>query len=223
LCSGGTLHLITSETASDPIALANYFSDHTIDCLKIVPSHIAALMTHSDPQRVLPRQCLVLGGEASTWQLIDKIQNLKPACRVINHYGPTETTVGVMTLAIDKHVESKTVPLGYPIANTKVYVLDKGLRPVPLGIAGELHIAGANVTRGYLNSVETTAAKFIPNPFSTTPGERLYKTGDLARHLPDGKIEFLGRTDDQLKVRGFRVDPAEVEALLDQHEAIRQS
>lgn len=223
LCSGGALHIITSETASDPVALADYFSEHKIDCLKIVPSHLAALMTHSEPQRVLPRKCLVLGGEASTWQLIEKIQRLAPDCRVLNHYGPTETTVGVLTLAIDKPVESKTVPLGYPIANTQVYVLDQYLRPVPFGVAGELHLAGANVTRGYLNSASTTAAKFIPNPFNATPGERLYKTGDLARHLPDGSIEFLGRTDDQVKVRGFRVDPAEVETLLDRHQAVRQS
>ena len=223
LCSGGALHIITSETASDPVALADYFSGHKIDCLKIVPSHLAALMTHSDPQRVLPRKCLVLGGEASTWQLIEKIQRLAPDCRVLNHYGPTETTVGVMTLAIDKQFESKTAPLGYPIANTQVYVLDNDLRPVPFGVAGELHVAGANVTRGYLNSAGTTAAKFIPNPFSATPGDRLYKTGDLARHRPDGSIEFLGRTDDQVKVRGFRVDPAEIEALLGRHDAVKQS
>jgi amino acid adenylation domain-containing protein/non-ribosomal peptide synthase protein (TIGR01720 family)/FkbM family methyltransferase len=223
LCSGSTLHIITSEAASDPIALADYFSEHKIDCLKIVPSHLAALMTHSDPQLVLPRKCLVLGGEASSWQLIEKIQQIAPACRVLNHYGPTETTIGVMTLAIDKQAESMTVPLGYPIANTQVYLLDKDLHPVPFGVAGELHLAGANVTRGYLNSVRTTAAKFIPHPFSPTPGERLYKTGDLARHLPDGSIEFLGRTDDQVKVRGFRIDPAEIEALLGRHQAVKQS
>lgn len=223
LCSGGTLHIITSEVASDPIALAEYFNEHNIDCLKIVPSHLAALMTHSDPQRVLPRKCLVLGGEASSWQLIERIKEVAPACRVLNHYGPTETTVGVMTNAIDQQVESKTAPLGYPIANTQVYLLDQNLRPVPLGVAGELYLAGANVTRGYLNSVTTTAAKFIPSPFSTTAGERLYKTGDLARHLPDGSVEFLGRTDDQVKVRGFRVDPAEIEALLERHSAVKQS
>jgi amino acid adenylation domain-containing protein/non-ribosomal peptide synthase protein (TIGR01720 family)/FkbM family methyltransferase len=223
LCSGGTLHIVTSETASDPIRLADYFSEHKIDCLKIVPSHLAALMTHSEPQRVLPRKCLVLGGEASSWQLIDKIRQLAPECRVLNHYGPTETTVGVMTLAIDKQVESMTAPLGYPIANTQVYVLDKDLHPAPFGVAGELHLAGANVTRGYLNSAETTAEKFIPNPFSTMPGERLYKSGDLARYLPDGSIEFLGRADDQVKVRGFRVDPAEIEALLGGHQAVKQS
>lgn len=223
LCSGGALHIITSETASDPVALADYFSEHKIDCLKIVPSHLAALMTHAEPERVLPRKCLVLGGEASSWQLIEKIQRLAPDCRVLNHYGPTETTVGVMTFAIDNQFESKTAPLGYPIANTQVYVLDNDLRPVPFGVAGELHVAGANVTRGYLNSAGTTAAKFIPNPFSARPGDRLYKTGDLAQHRPDGSIEFLGRTDDQVKVRGFRVDPAEIEALLDQHQAVKQS
>ncbi len=225
LCSGGTLHVISTEKTSDPGALANYFSDHSIDCLKIVPSHLSALMAHSQPELVLPRKCLVLGGEASSWELIERIKSLVPDCRIINHYGPTETTVGVLTYAVEKESSTrdrKTVPLGYPIANTQVYLLDKFLRPVPPGVSGELHIGGANLARGYLNSPETTAAKFIPNPFSKKPGTRLYKTGDLSRILPDGSIEFLGRTDDQVKVRGFRTEPGEIEAVLKRHQVVEQ-
>ena len=225
LCSGGTLHVISQERISDAGALAEYFGRHAIDCLKIVPSHLSALMTHSQPELVLPRKCLVLGGEASSWELIERIQKLVPDCRILNHYGPTETTVGVLTYAVEKEAakrDSKTVPLGSPIANTQVYILDALLRPVALGVPGELHIGGANVTRGYLNSAQTAAAKFIPDPFSQKPGARLYKTGDLARFLPDGSIEFLGRTDDQVKVRGFRTEPGEIEAVISQHQGIAQ-
>jgi amino acid adenylation domain-containing protein/non-ribosomal peptide synthase protein (TIGR01720 family)/FkbM family methyltransferase len=225
LCTGGTLHIISTERTTDADALAEYFREQPVDCLKIVPSHLSALMTHSRPELVLPRKCLVLGGEASSWELIERVQRLVPDCRILNHYGPTETTVGVLTYAVEKGAKdcrSKTVPLGYPIANTQVYVLDALLRPSPLGVPGEVHIGGANVARGYLNNPETAAAKFIPNPFGREPGERLYKTGDLARHLPDGSIEFLGRTDDQVKVRGFRIEPGEIEEVISRHQGIER-
>ncbi|MFY9618164.1 MAG: FkbM family methyltransferase, partial [Pyrinomonadaceae bacterium] len=225
LCTGGILHVMSPERTSDAGALADYFREHSIDCLKIVPSHLAALMTHSQPELVLPHKCLVLGGEASSWDLIDRIQGLVPDCRILNHYGPTETTVGVLTYAVEQKatdVDSKTVPLGYPIANTQIYVLDALLRPSPLGVPGELHIGGANLARGYLDSSETAAAKFIPNPFGKEPGERFYKTGDLCRFLHNGSIEFLGRTDDQVKVRGFRTEPGEIEAVLRRHPAVEQ-
>ena len=224
LCGGGILHVMSPERTSDAGALADYFREHVIDCLKIVPSHLSALMTHSQPELVLPHKCLVLGGEASGWELIERIQDLSE-CRIINHYGPTETTVGVLSYAVDQKAtesESKTVPVGYPIANTQVYVLDALLRPTPLGVPGELHIGGANLARGYLNNAAEAAAKFIPNPFSNGPGERLYKTGDLSRFLPDGSIEFLGRTDDQVKIRGFRIEPGEVEAVLRRHPVVEQ-
>ncbi|HEX7317773.1 MAG TPA: amino acid adenylation domain-containing protein [Pyrinomonadaceae bacterium] len=223
LCTGGTLHVISAERATDAGALAEYFRERPVDCLKIVPSHLSALMTHSRPELLLPRECLVLGGEASSWELIERVRVLAPDCRILNHYGPTETTVGVLTHAVEEGAGdcgSKTVPLGRPITNTQAYVLDALLRPSPLGVPGEVHVGGACVARGYLNSPATTAAKFIPNPFGREPGERLYRTGDLARHLPDGSIEFLGRTDDQLKVRGFRTEPGEIEAVLSRHEGV---
>ncbi|HEX8852872.1 MAG TPA: amino acid adenylation domain-containing protein, partial [Pyrinomonadaceae bacterium] len=225
LCTGGTLHVISTERTTDADALAAYFEERPVDCLKIVPSHLSALMTHSRPELILPRLRLVLGGEASSWELMERIRSLVPGCRVLNHYGPTETTVGVLTCEVENvtvaHV-SKTVPLGCPLANTQVYVLDALLRPAPLGVPGEVHIGGDNVARGYLNSPEAAAAKFIPNPFSKQPGERLYRTGDLARHLPDGSLEFLGRTDDQVKVRGFRTEPGEIEAVISRHEGVEQ-
>jgi len=205
LCKGGTLHLIAEERATDPDALAEYFSRNQIDCLKIVPTHMSALLSASNPAGVLPRRRLVLGGEACPWSLVEKIRTLSPDCMVLNHYGPTEATIGAITNRLsgeDAAPMSDTVPLGRPLANVQAYVLDRQLRPAPIGAPGELHIGGAGLARGYINRADATAEKFIPSPFSND-GERLYKTGDLARYLGDGRIEFLGRSDDQVKVHGY--------------------
>ena len=117
----------------------------------------------------------------------------------------------------------RRVPIGRPLANREIYILDKYGNPVPIGVPGELHIGGTGLARGYLNRPELTAEKFIPNPFSSESGARLYKTGDLARYLPDGNIEFLGRVDHQVKIRGFRIELEEIEAVLRQHPAVREA
>jgi acyl-coenzyme A synthetase/AMP-(fatty) acid ligase len=194
--------------------------------LKIVPSHLAALLTCAHPEQVLPRLRLILGGEASSWELIEKVGKLAPDCMVFNHYGPTETTVGVLTHRVTGAERPKAiarVPLGKPISNTRIYLLDPKSRPVPIGVAGELYVAGAGLARGYLNQAEATAGKFVPDSFADEPGSRLYKTGDLARRRPDGTMEFLGRVDHQVKIRGFRVEPGEIESLLDQHASVRKT
>lgn len=226
LCTGGCLHVVSQERASDPDAFADYFERHSIDYLKIVPSHFAALQTPSHPQRVLPRQRLILGGEASRYDWVESLQSQSPHCTILNHYGPTETTVGVLTYQVGNNLrnpKSAMLPLGRPIANTQIYILDRHLQPVPIGVPGELHIGGAGLARGYLNRPELTGEKFILNPFSDEPGARLYKTGDLVRYLPDGNIEFLGRIDNQVKIRGFRIELGEIEALLSQHSAVRET
>ena len=226
LCTGGCLHVVSQEQVSDPEALVKYFRRYPIDCLKIVPSHLAALLTYSGMQSILPRQRLILGGEAASWSLIEQIQQQTPNCQIINHYGPTETTVGVLTYSVNGQINShvsQTVPLGRPLANTQVYVLDKQLHPLPIGVPGELYIGGAGLARGYLNRSELTAERFITNPFTDDPKARLYKTGDLARHLLDGNLEFLGRTDNQVKIRGFRIELGEIEALLNQYPGVHQS
>ncbi|MBW4678523.1 MAG: amino acid adenylation domain-containing protein [Microcoleus vaginatus WJT46-NPBG5] len=226
LCTGGCLHIISQERATDPEALAEYFRRHPIDCLKIVPSHLAALLTSSDAVAILPRQRLILGGETVSWNLIEKVHKYASNCRIFNHYGPTEATVGVLTYRVDfeklRH-DSETVPLGRPIANTQIYILDSHQQPVPLGVAGELYIGGDNLARGYLNRPELTTEKFIANPFKPQSDARLYKTGDLARYLPDGNIEFLGRIDSQVKIRGFRIELGEIEATLRQHPEVEQA
>ncbi len=222
LATGGCLYLISQERAANAKALADYFQQHSIDCLKIVPSHLQALLT-ADPQgSFLPRQRLILGGEATSWELVEQIRQKAPNCRLFNHYGPTETTVGVTTYSIDSQTPTLgTVPIGRPLDNTQLYILDRHLKPVPMGVAGELYIGGGGVARGYLNRPELTIQRFINSPFN--PPERLYKTGDLVRYLPDGNLEFLGRLDNQVKIHGFRIELGEIEAALLEHSQISQA
>ncbi len=224
LCTGGCLHIISYDRATDPVALTEYCHKHPIDCLKIVPSHLSSLLLSPTPQSILPRKRLILGGEATNWQLIEKVRQLAPNCQVFNHYGPTESTVGVLThLITEINLTTKTVPLGKSIANTQVYILDNNLQLAPIGIKGEIYIGGAGLARCYMQHPELTADKFIPNDFSRQPGARLYKTGDLGRYLPDGTIEFLGRSDNQVKIRGFRIELAEIEAILIQYHQVREA
>ncbi|MDZ4347202.1 MAG: amino acid adenylation domain-containing protein, partial [Candidatus Binatia bacterium] len=147
--------------------------------------------------------------------------------RLLNVYGPTETTITATVFEVSPQLcENKTfqrIPIGRPLANREIYILDNYGNPVPVGVPGEPHIGGAGLARGYLNRPELAAEKFVPNPFSREPGARLYKTGDLARYLPDGNIEFLGRVDHQVKIRGFRIELGEIEAALGQHPAVREA
>ena len=229
LCGGGTLHLITEDRLINPDALAGYFERHQIDCLKIVPSHLEALLTARHPEQVLPRRRLILGGEVAQPALLARLGELEPACEVFNHYGPTEATVGVLTFHVPKTrlqapaAEAAALPLGHPIANTRVYVLDAHGQPVPPGIYGELYVGGAGVARGYYNRPELTAERFVPDPFSGEQGARLYRTGDIGRHLPDGELEFAGRTDNQVKISGQRIELGEIEGALGDHPAVREA
>lgn len=225
LLAGGTLHLVSREHATDAPFLCEYFDNHQISHLKIAPSHLTAL--HSAHRRkVMPGNCLIMGGESSHWDFVRSLQAVTPGPTIVNHYGPTEATVGCLAQRLHKQeseLHSTTVPIGRPLANTQAYVLDANLRPVPNGVPGELHISGDGVARGYMNRAEKTAGSFIPDPFSAEPGTRMYKTGDVCRVLTDGKIEFLGRADDQVKIRGFRIEPREIESVLGQHPAVREA
>jgi len=224
LLSGGTLHLMTDEQSATPAALASYFSCTPIDCLKIVPSHLNALLETSDARAILPRRHLILGGEACSLSLLEKIRTLSSELTVWNHYGPTETTVGCVAQQLDsENLRSRTIPIGAPLPNNTAYVLDQRLRPVSSGVIGELYIGGDGVARGYLNRPELTAERFVPDPFGEVAGRRLYRTGDRARHLSDGRIELLGRMDHQLKVRGYRIEPEEIQLALNQHPLVIQS
>ncbi|HSF42717.1 MAG TPA: amino acid adenylation domain-containing protein [Thermoanaerobaculia bacterium] len=224
LCLGGRLAIATDAQAKDPEQIADFFTRHPVDCLKIVPSHLSALLESSRPERVLPGSCLILGGEALDGTLVEKVRALAPRCRVFNEYGPTETTVAVAAEEATAKYEPGspgTVPVGRPLGGSSLFVLDACLRPIPPGTVGELYIGGASLARGYLGHPDQTAEKFIPSLFGGEPGSRLYRSGDLARHLPDGRIEFLGRVDHQVKIRGFRVELGEIESTLRRHPGVR--
>ncbi|HVW28435.1 MAG TPA: amino acid adenylation domain-containing protein, partial [Polyangiaceae bacterium] len=212
LFHGWTLHVLGDELTSDPDRFASYLRAHAVDLLKIVPSHLDALLTAKDARGVVPRRCLVLGGETVPRALVRRIAKLTPACRILNHYGPTETTVGVLTHDVDA-VADMPVVLGRPLAPARVYVLDSRGYPCPRGGAGEICVGGQSVARGYLGQPGLTAERFVPDPHGE-PGARLYRTGDRARRVATGEVEFLGRYDDQIKIRGFRVEPGEVQAEL---------
>jgi amino acid adenylation domain-containing protein/FkbH-like protein len=222
LAWAGCLHVISEDRIFNGDALGSYFRQHRIDCLKITPSHLAALQDSVDPAGVLPRRWLVLGGESSSLAWVDSLLRIAPDLHVFNHYGPTETTIGVLACRVTAdrpETASATVALGKPLSNVRAYIVDARLRPVPVGVMGELLVGGDCVARGYINQPALTAERFIPNPFGDG---RVYRTGDRCRYLPDGSIEFLGRIDDQVKIRGFRVEPAEVEAVLGRHPAVRE-
>jgi amino acid adenylation domain-containing protein len=171
---------------------------------------------------------MIIGGErAVPSQLMNWHRAVGDRAQLLNTYGPTEATVAATVWELNGTVSEneslREVPLGRPIANAQIYILDSHLQPVPIGVAGDLYIGGAGLARGYLNHSDQTADKFIPNPFSHRPGERLYRTGDLGRYLSDGDIEFLGRIDHQVKVRGYRIELGEIEAVLSCHPQVRHA
>jgi amino acid adenylation domain-containing protein len=225
LISGGCLHVISYETAMSPAEFAAYNRQQPIDVLKITPSHLSSLLNTESPDATLPRTYLILGGEATRWDLVERIRRANK-CALLNHYGPTEATVGCCTFPAEtdvSHWNPSTLPIGKPVANDQIYILDPRMEPVPAGVAGEIFVGGTGLARGYFNQPEQTSERFIRNPFSSDPAARLYRTGDLARFLPDGNIEFLGRIDAQVKIRGFRVEPAEIEAMLRRHPAVSEA
>ncbi len=227
LMSGGCVHVIAYDDSTDPQRFVDYTTQHPIDVLKIVPSHLQALLQSAHAKQILPRRVLILGGEALTASLAEKIESLGASCEVFNHYGPTETTVGSLTLRLAdfdwKSSTTATIPIGRPIANTQVYVLDGLLQPVPTGAVGELYIAGEGVSAGYLDQPDRTKERFLPNPFLVDSDSIMYRTGDLARYLPGGEVEFLGRSDDQIKIRGFRIELGEIESVLLQRIGVKQA
>ncbi|MCC5632722.1 amino acid adenylation domain-containing protein [Nostoc sphaeroides CHAB 2801] len=196
-----------------------------LSLVKITPAHLELLSQQLSPQEAKYKtNAFIIGGENLTAQHINFWQQFAPDTVLINEYGPTETVVGCCIYQVPQtHNYSGSIPIGYPIANTQLYVLDQYLQPVPKGVVGELYIGGAGLARGYLNQPELTAQKFIPHPFSDEPEARLYKTGDQVRFCVDGTLEFLGRLDDQVKLRGFRIELGEIESLLCLHPTVKDA
>jgi amino acid adenylation domain-containing protein/non-ribosomal peptide synthase protein (TIGR01720 family) len=214
LVTGGELHILDRQTATDPDAVAEYLTRQRIDCAKLVPSHLAALSARVGAARLFPARTLVLGGEAASPRQVAELCEVAGDRYLANHYGPTETTIGVATTRLTPALlAGGFVPIGSPVGNTSLYVLDERLSPVPVGVAGELCVGGAQVARGYLNRPALTAERFVADPFAAD-GSTMYRTGDRVCWTVDGVLRFLGRVDDQLKIRGFRVEPREIEAVL---------
>jgi amino acid adenylation domain-containing protein len=226
-CSGGTLVLIEEEVRQDVERLASFIAEEKIERL-FVP--FVALQQLANEIRRRPRSNLALGeiitaGEQlhATPAIVRFFERLE-GCALVNQYGPTESHVATAHRLVGKPCSWPTLPpIGKPIAGARIYLLDPSGEPVPIGVTGEIHIAGAGLARGYVGQPELTSERFIPHLFSDRSGARLYRTGDLARYRPDGDIEFLGRGDHQVKIRGFRVEPGEIEAVLCEHEAVREA
>ncbi|AEI67116.1 non-ribosomal peptide synthetase [Corallococcus macrosporus] len=218
LADGHALCVVSQSTREDTQQMLAWLERHAVDVLDCAPSQLRLLLDEglaaNRPLRVLA------GGEALDDALWARL-SAHPNIECFNVYGPTECTVDSTLRA----VRGAPLPpsLGRPLANARTYVLDAHLQPVPVGVPGELYIGGAGLARGYLNRPELTAERFIPDPFSTAPGARLYRTGDRARWLPHGELEFLGRTDFQVKLRGFRIELGEIESALRQHPSVRDT
>ncbi|HFE52348.1 MAG TPA: amino acid adenylation domain-containing protein, partial [Bacteroidetes bacterium] len=216
LLRGATLVLAPQEKLMDVEQLHTLLRDQKITVVTLPPS-VSRLVPVEGLDHL---QTLISAGEACTPDIVEK---WAPGRRLFNAYGPTEATVGPTLGLVETLPDWATsAPIGRPISNVQIYILDKNLRPVPTGVPGEICVGGIGLARGYRNRPDLTAEKFVPNPFASRPGQRLYRTGDLGRFLPDGRIEFLGRVDDQVKVRGYRIELGEIEGLLSQHELVSQ-
>ncbi len=222
LMFGARLVVARPEGHKDGEYLVKTIVDQRITVMHFVPSMLQLFLETPGVEKCDCLRHVICSGEALSPDLQNRFFSRLDA-RLHNLYGPTEAAVDVTYWECRRDGHLKTVPIGRPVANTKIYILDSQMHPTPVGVPGELHIGGVQVARGYVNRPDLTAEKFVPDPFSDDPGARLYKTGDLARYLPDGDIEYLGRLDHQIKIRGLRIELAEIESVLIQHPAAREA
>jgi amino acid adenylation domain-containing protein len=221
LMAGARLVMARPEGHKDPSYLLEAITTHGVTITHFVPSMLQAIVGEPDLKRCTSLRHIVCSGEALSPTLRDRLLEVLPV-ELHNLYGPTEAAVDVSAAKCVRNDPPWTVPIGRPVANTTLYVLDADLQPVPIGVPGELYIGGVQVGRGYMNRPELTAERFVRDPFSRNGG-RLYRTGDLSRFLSDGQIEFLGRLDNQVKIRGFRIELGEIEAAIEKQHNVRQA
>jgi amino acid adenylation domain-containing protein len=219
LLSGARLIVARPGLHGDSRYLVDTICEHGITTMHFVPPMLAAFLQDEDARRCTSLRRVICSGEVLPFESQERFFATLPKAELYNLYGPTEAAVDVTFWKCQRNLGDRTVPIGRPVANTQLYILDPAMQPVPTGVTGELHIGGVQLARGYLARPKLTAEKFVPNPF----GEgRLYKTGDLARYRADGVIEYIGRIDHQVKLRGFRVELGEIEAVLEKHPAVRK-
>lgn len=221
LTTGAVLHLVPEELRGDPEALMGWMREHRVTQAFLPPSYVRWI--DEDPWarlEGLALRTLLTGVESLPEAALHRMRQALPGLRICFGYGPTEATL-YSTAYTDPQPLERQCPIGRPLPNTRLYLLDRRLRPVPVGVVGEVYLGGASLARGYLHQPELTAARFVDDPF--VPGERVYRTGDLARWLPDGNAAYVGRSDDQVKLRGFRIEPGEVEAALLELPGVREA
>ncbi|GAA3134938.1 hypothetical protein GCM10010466_27230 [Planomonospora alba] len=222
LTRGAAVHFVDQEAATDPEEYAAYLEAHPVDVVKMVPSHLELLAAHGDLARMLPRRLLILAGEATSWELAERVRAARPDLEVQIHCGPTETTVSVLGGRVpDTPPGPGSVPLGRPLPGVECHIVDAAGRPLPAGVPGDLWVSSPSLARGYLNRPDLTAERFVPDPVTGTG--RCYRTGDRVRLNSAGLVEFLGRVDDQVKIRGFRVELGEVKAALQEQPGVREA
>ncbi|KAG0195747.1 hypothetical protein BGX28_000698, partial [Mortierella sp. GBA30] len=217
LCFGGRLHLLQHDVRLDLDLLWRYLEQYHITHSILPP---AVLQDCEDLAPLSAMSRLILAGESLSVKLVRKVHKLVPNGTVINEYGPTEATVAATSWTYSEDSLPDITPIGRPLANKTIYLLDENRYPVPLGATGEIYIGGIGVARGYLNRPDLTADTFLPDPFSDNDGARMYRTGDLAKYLPDGNLIYLGRNDLQVKIRGFRIELGEIESRLNEHQLV---
>ncbi len=222
LMAGGSLVIAEPDGHRDCRYIAETIRNQGLTILHCVPSFLRLLVEEPAFEAAEALRAVMCGGEALPPQVVMRFHRRSKA-KLYNVYGPTETIIDSTYGLCEIDIDHPTVSIGRPIPNALIYIADDMLRLVPIGVGGDLYIGGVGLARGYLNRPDLTAEKFIPDLFSFKPGARLYKTGDVARHLSDGSIEFLGRADDQVKIRGFRIELGEIQAALRQHPAVRES
>lgn len=220
LLSGATLVIAPSGAEYDSAALIQIMRKQQVTAVDVVPAMLQTLIEDDEITKCTDLKLVISGGEALAAEIQHAVHKRLNWVQIVNAYGPTETAITAAFHKCNPQDNALIVPIGKPIANAQIYILDQALQPVPIGVVGEIHIGGQGLAHGYLNAPSMTAEKFIPDPFSSKPGARLYKTGDLARHRQDGNIEYLRRADRQVKVRGFRIELREIEAELRKHKAV---
>jgi amino acid adenylation domain-containing protein len=223
LVAGAGLVLARPKGQQDVSYLVRLMLDERVSIVGCVPSMFDLMLDEPLIKECVSLRKVLCGGEVLSVEMQERFLTRFAGAELQNTYGPTETSIDVTYWVCRREEEQYIVPLGHPIANSKLYLLDPYMNPVPVGVPGELCIGGAGLARGYLNRPALTAEKFVPDRFSHTPGARLYRTGDLARYRTDGAIEFLGRVDQQVKIRGFRIEPGEIEAALGNHPSVREA
>jgi amino acid adenylation domain-containing protein len=221
LITGARLVMARPGGHRDIAYLMSLIREQAITAMQFVPSMLQVFLEEEGVEACNSLKRVVCSGEALLFDLQQRFFARLPEVELYNLYGPTETAVGVSSWACNATSDSGVVPIGKPIANTEMYILDRQMNPVPVGVAGELYIGGVQLARGYLSKPELTARRFVPHPFAYDGGERLYRTGDLATFQADGSIRYLGRLDHQVKIRGYRIELGEIESALAAHQSIR--